>query len=588
MPTITAGGTPQTISLPEGQVLSVSGTAGTAGVIYRLDPVLGGTNSLQSWPIGAGALAPIGPYAGEQHFLVTCSAGSVNVTVGNAVLVPPKPHLRLSNAPAYAPYGYAYVAGGGGLAAALSCHMKIDVEAGYEAIQVAKFSHQLAAGANWKCIIAGTETSDRSTNANAYYPVVGGTTYNTMRNGTTDLYGWDAVKFGGKMPFTDAPCPNVLAGCAFTVASNVVTITTPAQSPPPVVGQKISFLDTSGAGTLVGAGVKTLTAASATSISFATTTPVASGTCNVLLVPGFSAPGLILSDLVDSHAVPRGTINASDIGQTRSLIMMRSYFDGSLSNPPGDWSNILVSNDSPTAANRGRISQIAGATGVDAVTTLSTTFSAANCYTHPFIIIPHYRRRSVSVAAVGDSTFQAGFLAADGFSSWLVKACAEVSSPDLPVVPLNIGMGGATSDIYQARAKTMLSVLKPDFAVYEAFTPNDIAQATQFSVWAQERKVLDFLKFCADNGIYPILTTPLPVQTMTAQADAFRLQVRAMVLDMAGSRNVSVLDFGFIGDGATPERFNPAYNFPASPVHQNEAAMELQAAALAQLLRSLI
>ena len=86
MPTITAGGTPQTITLPEGQVLSVSGTAGTAGVAYLLDPVLGGTNSLQSWTIGAGALAPIGGYAGEQRFLVTCSSGSVYVSLGNAVL----------------------------------------------------------------------------------------------------------------------------------------------------------------------------------------------------------------------------------------------------------------------------------------------------------------------------------------------------------------------------------------------------------------------------------------------------------------------------------------------------------------------
>lgn len=86
MPTITAGGTPQTITLPEGQVLSVSGTAGTAGVVYRLDPVLGGTNSLQSWTIGAGALLPIGPYADPQRFLVTCSAGILNVVSAQAAL----------------------------------------------------------------------------------------------------------------------------------------------------------------------------------------------------------------------------------------------------------------------------------------------------------------------------------------------------------------------------------------------------------------------------------------------------------------------------------------------------------------------
>lgn len=74
------------VTLPEGQVLNVSGGAGTAGVVYRLDPVLGGTNSLQSWPVGAGALAPIGPYVGEQRFLVTCAAGFVDVATVAAVL----------------------------------------------------------------------------------------------------------------------------------------------------------------------------------------------------------------------------------------------------------------------------------------------------------------------------------------------------------------------------------------------------------------------------------------------------------------------------------------------------------------------
>ena len=86
MPTITAGGTPQTITLPEGRILNVSGTAGTAGVVYRLDPVLGGTNSLQSWPVGAGALAPIGPFPTEQHFLFTCTTGSIDATLADAVL----------------------------------------------------------------------------------------------------------------------------------------------------------------------------------------------------------------------------------------------------------------------------------------------------------------------------------------------------------------------------------------------------------------------------------------------------------------------------------------------------------------------
>jgi len=85
MPTITAGGTPQTINLPEGRVLNIVGAPGTTGVVYRLDPTSGGTNSLQSWSVGAGALVPIGPFVGLQRFLVTCSTGSVDVAPGSTV-----------------------------------------------------------------------------------------------------------------------------------------------------------------------------------------------------------------------------------------------------------------------------------------------------------------------------------------------------------------------------------------------------------------------------------------------------------------------------------------------------------------------
>ncbi|MGX9698100.1 hypothetical protein ACWYXK_14030 [Janthinobacterium lividum] len=90
MPTITAGGTPQTIKLPEGQVLNVSGGLGAAGVVYRLDPVQGGTNSLQSWAIGTGTLGPIGPYAGEQRFLATCSNGSFAVSAESSSVKAPQ------------------------------------------------------------------------------------------------------------------------------------------------------------------------------------------------------------------------------------------------------------------------------------------------------------------------------------------------------------------------------------------------------------------------------------------------------------------------------------------------------------------
>ena len=113
MPTITAGGTPQTIALPEGQVLNVSGKADAAGVVYRLDQVLGGANSLQSWPVGAGALATIGPYAGQQRFLVTCVTGSIDISTADAVLGAIRASLPVGNVSAGGSFLPAYPDGNG-------------------------------------------------------------------------------------------------------------------------------------------------------------------------------------------------------------------------------------------------------------------------------------------------------------------------------------------------------------------------------------------------------------------------------------------------------------------------------------------
>jgi hypothetical protein len=84
--TIKVGESAKTITLPEGKSLVITGSAGAVGVAYLLDPTLGGTNSLKSWAVGVGALAPIGPYLNTQKVRVHCSAGSIDATVQEAVL----------------------------------------------------------------------------------------------------------------------------------------------------------------------------------------------------------------------------------------------------------------------------------------------------------------------------------------------------------------------------------------------------------------------------------------------------------------------------------------------------------------------
>jgi hypothetical protein len=68
-----------TVLLPEGQVLLVTGAASTVGAVAR-------TGSSDTWIVGTGALAQIGPYAGLQKFSLTCDSGSVAAKVQDATL----------------------------------------------------------------------------------------------------------------------------------------------------------------------------------------------------------------------------------------------------------------------------------------------------------------------------------------------------------------------------------------------------------------------------------------------------------------------------------------------------------------------
>lgn len=77
---VTAGGI-QKVYLTEGNSLTVKGNSAT-GTVQRLDA---NGNSLQSWSVSSGTQT-IGPYSGTQQFLVSCTAGSIDASVGDAVL----------------------------------------------------------------------------------------------------------------------------------------------------------------------------------------------------------------------------------------------------------------------------------------------------------------------------------------------------------------------------------------------------------------------------------------------------------------------------------------------------------------------
>lgn len=216
MPTITAGGTPQTINLPEGRVLNIVGVPGTVGVVYRLDQVLGGTNSLQSWAVAAGVLAPIGPFSDQQRFLVSCQSGSVEVGVMSSVLVAPRwtgpvstgaASRQSASALRYEALSKPMPCSAGNLAfnvTALSSSkftatVQKEEEAHFDAVRLVAVNRAAnAIGA----ISAVVGTSERiaapaaSGAAMVASPVIGGTAYPSLQ-GNTDVNGFRSVTWNG-------------------------------------------------------------------------------------------------------------------------------------------------------------------------------------------------------------------------------------------------------------------------------------------------------------------------------------------------------------------------------------------------------
>lgn len=83
-------GNPITIYLQEGTALTVTGGSGAIGSVSKV-------GSGQSWAVGTGTLAPIGPFSGTTQLLITCTAGSIDATVGDAVLGAISPYTRVFN-----------------------------------------------------------------------------------------------------------------------------------------------------------------------------------------------------------------------------------------------------------------------------------------------------------------------------------------------------------------------------------------------------------------------------------------------------------------------------------------------------------
>jgi lysophospholipase L1-like esterase len=120
--TIKVGESAKTIPMEEGRVLTLTCTPGGSGTAYLLDPVLGGNNSSRSWSLTSLGMVQVGPLVGSQRVLVTCSAGSIDATVGSSSVAP--------SAIARATFGAVRKSSGRGALRPVSCLISQSIGAG--------------------------------------------------------------------------------------------------------------------------------------------------------------------------------------------------------------------------------------------------------------------------------------------------------------------------------------------------------------------------------------------------------------------------------------------------------------------------
>lgn len=289
-------------------------------------------------------------------------------------------------------------------------------------------------------------------------------------------------------------------------------------------------------------------------------------------------PTLLLSDWIPLSSIPRAD------GGNLPLLMIKAYANGSIT--PYSFiagvsgQHLLMAQENTT--NKNRIVQIGSVAG-DGVTTLATMPTALSHSFSPLLVVNYRaRKKGVTVAFVGDSiTENNALVTTTKFTSWGYRACALASNDSgIPVEFMNLGYSGKTQTTFLASLKNLLAI-KPDIAFFSAWSPNDPDQTTQRSYDDEAARTQDFLTFCLDNDIIPVLTTPVPNDSASAGVDTLRRAYGAKIRSLCSDGQAYLCDFqsAGMGDNANPEKWLTQYKFDNT--HPNELAIDTIMAPLA-------
>jgi lysophospholipase L1-like esterase len=242
--------------------------------------------------------------------------------------------------------------------------------------------------------------------------------------------------------------------------------------------------------------------------------------------------------------------------------MVRAYSAGKLPQhyaPAGLWGTPWATIDG------GRLQKSFFKAGGNYVPTWGS-FNPAALENGLFMAVEFVGPRGLSVLGVGDS-LTLGQTTTAWANSFGHQACTALSTPSLPVYWANYGYGGQTSPVFFARAKLLIDDLRPDVLIIPSWSPNDAFSAANLTLSLAAAVML--ADYAIRKGVVPIITTPMPNNTLNTASDAIRLDLRDRVLALAGSYIIADFD-AVVSDNATPARLLTAYD-SGDHLHPNDA-----------------
>jgi lysophospholipase L1-like esterase len=339
----------------------------------------------------------------------------------------------------------------------------------------------------------------------------------------------------------------------------------------------------------VGGSLKTNLDDTGDEYGWRTVTWAGASSCTAIAATGITQPTITASDWIPIRSVPR-----SD-GGTLPLLMLRIRYDGNTA----CYNVSTDANELVTTENRGRVVQsqfLADASGVYVTAPGSNNTIADPSGTVLTVVVQtRTRSRGVTVLAIGDSITSCKDIVTDHFTSWGMRACADVADlSGKPIGFVNLGYSSVNAETYWSTfAKPLITTIKPDIAIYAGWTPNYGAYSTEAVMRVALRKMAgqlqDFIDTCKQGNIVPILWTGLPCSVATigtAAIDAHRIAFNNQIRAMAGN-GVYVADFdAALTDGAAPARISAAYT--SDYVHPNIAGVDIMAAVLTPVIERIV